>query len=111
MWDLSSPTGIEPASAALEGGFFNTGPPGKACIYLIKKVSHLFTIYISSWDNFLFLFNVFLLNGLLIFPVCFSPHYLYFQQETREWSKECNCNGGISGFESKIRQYSEVHKT
>ena len=28
-WDLPGP-GIEPASPALEGGFFITGPPGKS---------------------------------------------------------------------------------
>ena len=30
MWDLSSRPGIEPASPALESGFFTTGPPGKS---------------------------------------------------------------------------------
>ena len=29
VWDLSPQPGIEPASPALEGGFFTTGPPGK----------------------------------------------------------------------------------
>ena len=30
MWDLSSPTGIEPASPALEGEALTTGLPGKS---------------------------------------------------------------------------------
>lgn len=76
-------------------------------IYLIK-VGHLFTITISSWENF-FLYNVLLLNGLLIFS-CSSPLSLYFQQGKKFHYKEWNCIGGMSGFESKRKQYSEVHK-
>ena len=37
MWDLSSQPGIEPASPALEGGFFTTGPPGKAVPNILEQ--------------------------------------------------------------------------
>ena len=30
MWDLSSPTGIEPTPSAMEGKVLTTGPPGKS---------------------------------------------------------------------------------
>ena len=30
MWDLSSPTEIEPALPPLKGGVLTTGPPGKS---------------------------------------------------------------------------------
>ena len=42
-WDLSSPTRIEPASPALEGGFFTTGPPGKSVnCFKRKLISQVF---------------------------------------------------------------------
>ena len=39
---LVPPPGIEPASPALEGGFFTTGPPGKSPLaFLIKMITSI----------------------------------------------------------------------
>ena len=39
---LVPPPGIQPASAALQGGFFTTGPPGKSSISLFSSSVSLF---------------------------------------------------------------------
>ena len=49
MWDLSSPTRIEPVSPALAGGFLTNGPPGKSLIpSLLKKY---LTVYLFQVNN------------------------------------------------------------
>ena len=42
MWNLSSPTGIEPASPALQGRFLTAGPPGNSQQGCLKNEPRLF---------------------------------------------------------------------
>ena len=68
MWDLSSLTGMEPVSSALEGGFLTTGPPGKAR------------------------YNAFRLHSLLATSALFSPGHHHCP------SPSSICNELLTGF-------------
>ena len=62
-WDLPGP-GIKPVSPAVAGGFLTTVPPGKSCVFFLKKIlikQHLFKwasmnisqklIHMYIWQN------------------------------------------------------------